>query len=321
MNIIRSISSCIALGVVAAGAATDRIALLRANDPQVIVVGVDGHEMTRLTQDRRPKSRLAWLTDGNRVSYVVASNDKAQVAGRLVVVDLSGNIIRESPIPPPDEGFRVDDSFTWVSDHKVRIDRSANPRNCETFDLDIETMKISNGQIGACGSFVTSPDGEHNVHLGLLAITSDEDRTDSVEIDNERIVYTGGGDRVRVVAGPIWSEDSKDAAFVERRLPSGDLSVTVLSLAGHFDKVPLADRTWREDSVIAWVEGRVVVSAGGQPLLIDHAHKRTEKATVEALAKIDGLRQARRDAKQVHIRMQELAQHYAAREAVAWTAK
>jgi hypothetical protein len=232
---------------------------------------------------------------------------------------LTGKIMKEVPVPPPDEGFRVDDSFTWSSDHKVRINRSANPRNCGVFDLDIESMKISNWQIGACGSFITSPDGEHIAHLGLLAITPDEDRADSVEIDNEKIVYTGGGDRIRVLSRLIWSEDSKEIAFVERRVPSGELNVTVVSLAGHSDKTLLAALSWSEESVIGWVGTQVVVSAGGQPLLINHSQRRTEKATAEALAKVDGLRRVRQDAEQILINMQKLAQQYGAREAVAWT--
>jgi hypothetical protein len=317
MRIILSVALLTA-GAFAAATTTDKIALLIGDNAQVVVIGGDSREVARLAKDPRPKSGLSWLPDGEHISYVVASNEKSQPAGHLVVVDMSGNILTEVAVPQPDDGFRVDDRFAWTSGHKVRIERSANPRNCGILDLDIETTKISNWQIGACGSFVDSPDGQHVAHLGLLAITPDEDRIDSVEIDNERIVYSGGGDQIRVVYGPVWSADSKQTAFVERKVPTGEFSVTVLSLAGHFDRTPLAVQTWNEDSLIAWAGARVAVNTAGQSLLINHAQKRTENATADALAEIDRVRQARRDAEQAHTRLQKITLQYRAREATVW---
>lgn len=316
MKLILSMALCCAFGPGTAIAVTGRIALLGIDDATVVIVDRNGHEIVRLSKDKRPKSALAWLPDGEHISYVVPSKEKSEPTGHLIVAAMSGSILNEVTVPSPDDGFRVDDMFTWISAHKVRIERSANPRNCGIFDLDVETMKISNRQLGACGTFTTSPDGRHVVHLGLLAITPDEDRADSVEIDSDSIVYAGEGNRVKLIAGPIWSADSQQIAFIERNLPSGELSVVVLSMAVHVQKVPLPNQLWDGSSVIVWNGTAVAVSTGGQSLLFDYMQRLTQRMTVEALSEIDHVRQARHDAEQTRAFLKKIVVQFRARDAV-----
>ena len=295
-------------------APVEKIGLLEGQD--VIVVAADGHVIAQLTADRRAKGSLSWLPDGEHLSYVVP-DDRVPHASRLVVVDLAGSIVKEVPVPPPDEGFRSDDTFVWLSPGKVRIDRSANPRNCGVFDLDIETLAVSNRQEGACGSFVSSPDGKHTVHLGLLAITSDEDREDSVEIDNKATAYRGGGDRIQVVVGPIWSEDSQEVAFIEKKVSSGEVVLTVVSLTGHFDRTPIPAEML-EDPLVTWVGSQVAIGARSHPVLVDHALKRMGEPTPEALSRIERVRQTEREAEERRAGYRKILQQLGAREGIAW---
>ncbi len=138
-----------------------RIALLKADN--VLLAGADGQITATLSNDRRPKSLLRWTQDGQRLSYIVP--DTAGAKARLVVIDLSGKVLKEVAIrpmtDPPTEGLRFVEQLSWITPEKVRVAGSINPHNCEMFDLEIETAAESNWQTGECGSFVASPDGRH----------------------------------------------------------------------------------------------------------------------------------------------------------------
>ncbi len=121
------------------------LAFLRGTN--VILASQDGSAISELKAETRPKDTLRWLPDGGGLSYTVASQHGGK--GRLVIIDLAGQITNEveirPPTDPPTEGMRFVEDVDWVSENVVRIGGSINPRNCENFDLNVKTQKESNG--------------------------------------------------------------------------------------------------------------------------------------------------------------------------------
>src|SRR5262249_5372042 len=146
------------------------------------------------------------------------------------------------PTDPPTEGLRFVEQLDWVNSTKIRVGGSMNPRNCELFDLDVETGRESNWQMGACGSFVWSPDGKHVAYRGLLAMGPEDEQDDTIEIDDEKVVYAGGGQRINVSGSIKWSADSKTVAFLERLIGQTALNLTALTINGNFAKVAVSPK-------------------------------------------------------------------------------
>ncbi|HLK21886.1 MAG TPA: hypothetical protein VKT81_23220, partial [Bryobacteraceae bacterium] len=253
------------------------IALLKEND--VLLINADGQTIAKLTRDNRPKTDLRWLPDGQHLSYLVRDNSGAKA--RLVLIDLAGNQTKEISIrprtDPPTEGLRFIEDVSWMTQHKLRITGSINPRNCEMFDVDVDTAKESNWQVGYCGSFVASPDDNHIAHLGLVTQGADAERTDSLEIDNGSIVYRGTRP-ILVLAGPVWSQDSSQIAVLEKQVDSGELAVTTVSTAGQIDRVPVP-QNFGENASLTFIAHNVAIRSAARSLLAD-----TRQKTVGALA-------------------------------------
>lgn len=129
-----------------AALADNRIALLKDHD--ILLIGSDGQAAATLGRDTRSKSELRWLPDGRHLSYLVPGSSGAKAS--LVVVDLAGKVLQEVAIrpatDPPAEGLRFVEDVAWVSELKIRVSGSINPRNCEMFDLDVETPRSPTGK-------------------------------------------------------------------------------------------------------------------------------------------------------------------------------
>jgi hypothetical protein len=252
-------------------ATEERIAVLKGQD--VMITDTDGKVLIKLPNDPRLKGNLQWLPDGRRLSYIVKGPERSK--GRLVIVDETGVVVKEVTVLPndPGDGIRFIESVEWVSATKVRLGGSANPRNWGQFDLDVETGEESNWQWGCCASFIASPDGKHIAYLGLLAMGPDEERADGVEMDHERVEYSGEGSLetrpgIRVLAGPAWCEDSKNVVFLERTRGSAETAVTFLSVSGGFKRIPVP--TYLADKPeIACANGRAVAGTGKAAVLVD----------------------------------------------------
>ena len=154
------------------------VAFLKGDD--VFIMEEQGQGVRRVHGTSGPKWALRWLPDGEHLSYLTPDTDDAKA--RLVVFDLAGHVTRESRIrpktDPPTEGLRSIEDLTWISPRFVRVQGSINPRNCESFDIDVENGSESNWQMGECGTFTTSPDGTHIAYRGLVA----KHRTSNAEI-------------------------------------------------------------------------------------------------------------------------------------------
>src|SRR6266496_1715022 len=69
----------------------ERFALLKGTE--IILLNDSETELASLTSDKRAKISLRWVPGGRRLSYEVKDNGDAM--GRLVVIDLKGEILKE----------------------------------------------------------------------------------------------------------------------------------------------------------------------------------------------------------------------------------
>ncbi len=303
------------------GSPIEEVAFLK--DSAIMVIQPDGEMVSQLAGDVRPKGMLRWLPDGQHLSYVVRDDHGAKA--RIVVVDLKGAVQKEASIRPvtvpPTEGLRFVEELSWISAHKLRVGGSVNPRNCETFVFDIETEKESNWQVGVCGSFVPSPDGNHIASLGVLPMSSDEERLDTVVIDNEDVVYGAGENRIRVESGPYWSENSQNIAFVERRVPSGEAAITVLSLKGRSDRVPVSAEFLRNPA-LTWIGSEVVLGRGSAAIVVDRANRRAARPSADVLDRLQKVQHAAEEAERETGEAQQLVSvlvlRLGGRDGVGW---
>jgi hypothetical protein len=267
---------------------------------------------------------LRWLPGGRQLSYVV--RDPGGAKARLVVVDLAGEVVREVAIRPPNPslgGFRFVEELSWVSTTKVRVGGSYNPYNCERVDIDAETGRESNWQIGECGSLVTSPDGKHFAELGLSGPQPEAEKDNTVEIDCRGprcqlggVAYRGGGFPIKVLAGPMWLTDSSAVGVVEKRLASGETAVTLLSVGGVVRTVPVPEAVADHPSLVA-LGSAVVVGEGPDRLLIDRDGTAPSPPAPDVIEQIERLRMVIAHSTSVSNQTQQLMKRLGAREAVA----
>jgi len=295
-------------------AAGERIALLKDN--AILLLASDGQVASKLEGDSRPKTVLRWLPDGQRLSYLVPDNSGAKA--RLVVMGLTGTVLKEVAIrpvtDPPTEGLRFIEELSWVTARKVRVAGSINPENCEMFDLDVETAQESNWQTGECGSFTASPDGKHIAYLD--AMETDDERRDSVGIDNDKVIYSDGG-RMAVLAGPAWSPDSSQVAILEKRADSGEFAVTTVSTGGHTDTIPIPKYLGDHPSLV-FVDSRVVVRSATESVLVDPRNKSAGAVPDDMRSKLEQTDRARQGAADSEKDLERVIQRLGAREGVAW---
>jgi len=303
------------------GATEERVALLKGQD--IVITDISGRSLAKLTNDARRKGNLRWLPDGERLSYLV--DDPEGAKGRLVVVDLNGKVAKEVPIRRPGSShfeFRFIQSVEWVNSRRVRIEASHSPKNGEQFDLDVESGEESNWQFGYGGSFVASPDDKHVAYLGLVAMGPDEERTDSVEIDHESVVYVGEGPPqtrpgIRVLAGPVWCSDSKRVAFLERTRGTGDAAVTVLSVTGSFQRMPVPGHILDTPEVVC-TDGRVVAGAGPGAVLVDPETKRIGNVTPDVQDRLQQQASTDRRRQEFLRTVDAIVRRIGGREGVGW---
>jgi len=69
----------------------EKFPLLRG--AEILLLDGEGHELSKLTSDRRPKGNLRWAVGGRRLAYQVKADDGAK--GRLVIIDLKGQVLKE----------------------------------------------------------------------------------------------------------------------------------------------------------------------------------------------------------------------------------
>jgi hypothetical protein len=242
---------------------------------------------------------LRWNDARKYLSYFVPPTGAEK--GRFVMISPEGKVIGERVIrqDPAVYGIRGVERFDWLPDGRARVDGSTNPRSCQMFDLDPDTNEESNWQFGACGSFVISPDGQRTAELGAVAQTDEEHRYNTVDIDSQAVrglgataVYRGDGHPVFVLAGPVWSPDSKAVAVLESRADTGAVAVVIVRPDRTISRIPLPKRTFVQHE-IDWPGEVVVVSAIGDPVVIDPVAASIVPLTAEITKQV----QARSDAR------------------------
>jgi hypothetical protein len=249
---------------------------------EVILVDRASGNVTRLTGDPRVKRDLRWLPDGRRISYLVPGEkgDKEFAKfvmpswPKLVISDLTGQVTSEVSLRPPDnstnpELIRAIENVEWLSNRFVRFEGSFGPRNCASFELDLDTGKTFSERDGECGSFTASPDGKHVAYRFPVSMGTWDDSIGRVEIDDGTLSYAGvRGAPIHLEAGPVWSEDSQRVAILERRLQSGQIALTTISIRGEVMTVPVPSYT-KDDASLTWMGIRVAVGLGGTALVVD----------------------------------------------------
>jgi len=209
-----------------------KFALLKG--AEIILLDGEGHELSRLISDKRPKGNLRWAPGGRRLAYQVKADEGPN--GRLIIIDLTGQVLKEISLQPvtdpPSFQFRYIEEIAWLTAHTVRVHGSINNWNCGVYDVDVDSGEEISGLIaGQCRVFVSSPDGKHVAYLGATSDGADEQRRETVEIDSEHVAYYGPEGVLRVVADPVWSEDSQMVTFIHKSARTGEAALAFLSIA------------------------------------------------------------------------------------------
>jgi hypothetical protein len=310
----------------AAQAQQAEVALLKDVDETTVIILVDEHhkELARLTGDQRRKSDLRWVPDGERLSYHVADPNGALV--RLVIVDLKGEILKEIPIEPNDPEVwrpRFIQDIVWLTERKFRVFGSYNQWNYVTYDVDCETGAISNQLVGQ-GDFIDSPDGKNTAYLSETLGGPDEQRYETIEIEvhalgprvRDPAHYTGPDKGVfRVVAGPIWSEDSKRVALIEKMLTTDEAVLGFLSVDGRSDRVPLPSH-FDSTATLTWLGDNLAVRDDTEMLVVNYRQKRLVRANAELVTKVEAQLQAKKQKAESHRALNQLRQDCEAKEAI-----
>jgi len=306
----------------------DRLAILKNEQPlderhaRVIVLDTSGKVIAELMDDLRPKNKLRWLPDGGHLSYMVEPKDGAMA--RLAIIDLRGRILKEVSIRPrtnpPIEVMRFVEDITWITARKIRVQGSVNPRNCEMFDLDIDTGKESNWQVGQCYSFVASPDDKHIAYLTGHPIVPDEELEDAVEMDDERVTYPDRNSSIRVLARPVWCPDSRRVAFIERQKLSGETALTILSVTSDFKKIGLPAHL-AEGATIRWINSRIVVQSDRGSVLVDPDNTTMTMVTPDVQPRLEQIVKTEQRTKNFETRVEDIRLKFGAREGVGWRSR
>jgi hypothetical protein len=295
----------------------EKFALLRG--AEILLLDGEGHELSKLTSDRRPKGNLLWAVGGQRLAYQVKADDGAK--GRLVIIDLKGTVLKEISLQPvtepPSFQFRYIEDVTWLTARTVRVHGSINNWNCGVYDVDVDSGEEIGGLMsGQCRDFVSSPDGKHVAYIGTTSGGPDEQRDDSVEIDSEHLVYRGPGDVLNVVTGPVWSDDSRRVAFVHKNARTGEAALAFLSIDGKSGRVPLPGHFGKGAS-LTWLGDDVAVRDETEMLAVSQRKKTTVRAAAAMVAKIEHAKSAERRKQESLRSLATLRQKFGATECVA----
>jgi hypothetical protein len=192
---------------------------------------------------------------------------------------------------------------------------SINPENCEIVEIDTTTGEEVAWDMGRCGGFAYSPDGKHLAKRAMAEMfVPEEDRTDGLQIDGEKVSYGGEGDsEIYIIAGPVWSSDSRNVAIIEKRKGTGELACTVVSVLGRVNRVPLKGLVFDAPS-LRWGGSRIMIGDGADAILVDPNLKRVGSVTSDVADPIRIIAQQERALQQ---QVERLKQQLKASEVVA----
>jgi hypothetical protein len=251
-----------------------RLAFVR--DKELYVGKLDGSDLVQLTNDGVLKGYPAWSPAGTRLIYF-PQVDRAKSVGKFAVMAVKSKEVREilfRPVGPQlIGGMRFVEESRWLdNDHLVLIG-SINPNNCEYVVIDAATGKELRGYLGACETFVTSPDGAHLANFSPPGMGwAKDDRRDYLELD-AGTAYPADLSTVRFLSSePQWSPDSSSMALLEHDTKDGRNYAVVVTTAGAATRVPLLSSI-EEPMAIRWVGNRLVVQAGGHNYRVDISTK------------------------------------------------
>jgi len=257
---------------------------------------------------------------------------------RFVVIDLTGKVLADIPIrpatDPPRGAMRFVEHLEWLPDGKIRVDGSLNPCNCEQFDLDLATGEESNWVGGECGTFRPSPDGKHMAKREVVCPAEESHAFNRVVVDERpdpaspihataTVSYFGEGDPdgihdgILVLAGPVWSPDSRSVAVIEKRASTGEVALTILPLAGGVHRVPIPTPSGKlDDASLNWFGSKVVVGRGVNAIAIDSATRRFDVITPEISDRLKRSARARDDAEATRKRVEAVVRQLGGREGI-----
>lgn len=321
----------------------DKIAFLKGN--HVFVANTDGTHARQLDSDPRKKGSLRWDAANQRLGFLADATGEEMI--RFVVLDLTGKVLADvairPPTDPPTSGMRFVEDLEWLGAGKIRVGGSINPRNCEQFDLDIRTGQESNWHAGKCSSFAESPDGKHTAHCDTVPQTDDEHRFDSILVDERNVKgsvfsvatvrYWGEDPGIFILAGPVWSPDSKHIAVIEKRASNQEAALVILTPAaspgkgaqGEVRRIPipseLAERPFESGSYqpsLRWLGSKLVAGHGARAVAVDAGDPHSRAAAVgpqvrDQLTRLEGVR---RDTEAARKRVEEVVKKLGGREGV-----
>jgi dipeptidyl aminopeptidase/acylaminoacyl peptidase len=277
--LLRFCLAAVAVGSVlsAQESADGRLALVK--NKELYIGKLDGSGLVQLTNDGVLKGNPHWSPDGRRLAYA-RQVDRSQSVAKIGLIDADGKDAREilfRPVGPQlIGGMRFVEESWWLNNDQLVLMGSVNPNNCEYVVIDVATGKELRAYIGACNSFVTSPNGRHLANFSPPGMGWAKDaRRDYLELD-DGTVYPADLSTASTVqflsSEPQWSPDSSSIAVLEHDTKDGRNYAVAVTTAGAATRVPLLPSV-EEPAAIRWVGNRLVVQAKGENYLIDLSAK------------------------------------------------
>ncbi len=278
----------------ACSAAADAGRVVFVKDGQIFSANLDGSGLHQLTADGGGKSNPRQSPDGARIAFR-QKGDWSRAFGYIGLITSTGEAVKVIPFRPvgpiPVGGMRYIENLEWVGQNRLALSGSVNPANCEYVVLDLDTSQEAVGGIGACGSFVLSPDGAHLASLAPPGIgVAEEDRPIGIQIDH-RDVYTGNRRQIAFKSGIAWSADSSRVAIIGQDAASTARRVFVISREGARTEVPLSGDA-ADANQIRWLGGSFYVRGHATLHRIDAGARKALIAGPEAVRALEEMDQS-----------------------------
>ncbi len=240
-------------------------------DGELYVAKLDGSGLAQLTHDGVDKGEPHWSPDGKRLAYFLPL-DRSRAIARLGVINADGTEAHELLFHPVGPvvigGMRFVEVMRWLDKERLVLDGSINPNNCEYSVVDAATGKEVRGYIGACNTFVDSPDGAHVAYSAPPGIgVQDEDYRRCISIDNTT-PYRPESKSGRLLTDAVWSADSTTVAAVEHDLVTKEKGVVVVTRSRAVTRVPLP-MSIEGTMSLRWVGPRLILEAGENRYQVD----------------------------------------------------
>jgi len=283
-------------GLCAEASARPHTRIAYVSGRRIFVLDSDLGTPKLITSDDAPKHSPSWSLDGSQIAYMADTAPNLALP-KLTVRNLSGALLAEQALfpglPPGNTRGQLTPTNAgivwWVDRGHIAVEGRLSLWACAFMVVALDTGEMTKEQIGQCGTFQPSPDGQHVLEQVPMRVGAEPDWRDYLGLDGETL-YPQRSSQVRWVGEPEWSPDSRTVAVVERTVDGAGKHLVLVDLKGKARQVPLPASTG-EIKRPEWIGQNVYLTDGTYHLTVDSADGTLRQAPGEH---IHAARQSRR---------------------------